>query len=97
MNTNRDGSHGLVSSPSDREIQGTSAFGNATALVSNVRTSSWYKSHVAKRHVGQINNRALIDPPTSESRIAAYLGKLTGRDWTGKRKILSVCLFRNVT
>ena len=97
MNTNRDGSRGLVSSPSDREIQGTSAFGNATALVSNVRTSSWYKSHVAKRHVGQINNRTLIDPPTTESRIVAYLGKLTGRDWTGKRKILSVCLFRNVT
>ena len=77
MITNRDGSHGLVSSPSDREIQGTNAFGNSTALVSDVRTSSLYKSHVAKRHVGQINNRTSIDPPTSESRIAAYLGKLT--------------------
>ena len=77
MNTNRDGSHGLVSSPSDREIQGTSAFGNATALVSNVRTSSWYKSHVAKRDVGHLNNRKLIDPSASESRISAYLGKTT--------------------
>ena len=79
MNTHIDGSSGLVSSPSDREIQGTSAFGIATAPVSNVSASSWYKSHVAKRDVGQINNRTLIDPSASESRISAYLGKKTGR------------------
>ena len=93
MYTNKDGSLGLVSNLSETEIQGISAHENSTALVSNVRTLSWYERHVNKRHVGQISNGMLIDP---RRRIAADLGKLTGRDWAGG-KILAVCLFRNVT
>ena len=93
MYTNKDGSLGLVSNLSETEIQGISAHENSTALVSNVRTLSWYERHVKKRHVGQISNGMLIDP---RRRIAADLGKLTGRDWAGG-KILAVCLFRNVT
>ena len=77
MNIHIDAGGGLVSNPSDREIQGTSALAIATAPVSNVSASSWYKSHVAKRDVGQMNNRTLIDPSASGSRISAYLGKLT--------------------
>ena len=77
MYTNKDGSLGLVSNLSETEIQGISAHENSTALVSNVRTLSWYERHVNKRHVGQINNGMLIDPSPPESRIAADLGKLT--------------------
>ena len=93
MNIHIDESAGFVSNPSDREIQGTSALATATAPVSNVSASSWCKRHVAKRDVGHINNGTLIDPSAPESRISAYLGKTTGRDWTG---ILFVCVFRNV-
>ena len=74
MYTNKDGSLGLVSNLSETEIQGISAHENSTALVSNVRTLSWYERHVNKRHVGQISNGMLIDP---RRRIAADLGKLT--------------------
>ena len=79
MYTNKDGSLGLVSNPSETEIQGISAHENSTALVSNVRTLSWYERHVNKRHVGQINNGMLIDP---RRRIAADLGKLTTFSYT---------------
>ena len=77
MNTHIDGSSGLVSNPSDREIQGTSALATATAPVSDVSAPSWCKHHSAKRDVEHINNGTLIDPSASESRISAYLGKLT--------------------
>ena len=81
MNIHIDADGGLVSNPSDREIQGTSA--HATALVSNVSTLSWNEPRIAKRDIGHLNNRKLIDPSASESRIPAYLGKTTGRDWIG--------------
>ena len=80
MNIHIDESGGFVSNPSDREIQGTSALAPAAAPVSNVSASSWCKRHVAKRDVGNLNNRKLIDPSASESRISAFLGKTTGRD-----------------
>ena len=86
-----DADGGLVSNPSDREMQGSSAHAAAPDL--DAWDLSWVERHVAKRDVGHINNRTLIDPSASESRISAYLGKTTGRDWNG---ILFVCVFRNV-
>ena len=80
MNIHIDADGGLVSNPSDREIQGTSALAtHAAALVSNVSTLSWNEPRIAKRDIGHLSNRKLIDPSTSESRIPAYVGKLTGR------------------
>ena len=78
MNIHIDADGGLVSNPSDREIQGTSALAtHAAALVSNVSTLSWCERHIAKRDIGHLSNRKLIDPSASESRISAYLGKIT--------------------
>ena len=78
MNIHIDANGGLVSNPSDREIQGTSALAaHAAELVSNVSTLSWYEPRIAKRNIGHLNNRKLIDPSASESRIPAYLGKTT--------------------
>ena len=80
MNIHIDADGGLVSNPSDREIQGTSALApHAAALVSNVSTLSWNEPRIAKRDIGHLSNRKLIDPSASESRIPAYLGKTTGR------------------
>ena len=90
MNIHIDESGGLVSNPSDREIQGTSALAAATAPVSNVSASSWCKRHVAKRDVGHLNNRKLIDPSASESRTSACLGKTAGRVLELR---IPVCLF----
>ena len=97
MNVYIDAGGGLVSNPSDREIQGTSALATAAALVSNVSTLSWCERHIAKRDIGHLSNRKLIDPSASESRISAYLGKTTGRVLElGIPVCLFVCLFRNV-
>ena len=94
MNIHIDAGGGLVSNPSDREIQGTSALAaHAAALVSNVSTLSWNEPRIAKRDIGHLSNRKLIDPSASESRIPAYLGKTTRRDWIG---IPVFYLFRSV-
>ena len=52
MNTHIDANGGLVSNPSDREIQGSSAHAAAPNL--DVGTSSWDEPHVAKRDIGQL-------------------------------------------
>ena len=78
MNIHIDADGGLVSNPSDREIQGTSALAtHAAALVSNVSTLSWNEPHVAKRDIGHLSNMKLNDPSTSELSIPAYIGKST--------------------
>ena len=80
MNIHIDADGELVNNPSDREIQGTSALtAHAAELVSNVSTLSWNEPRIAKRGIGHLSNRKLIDPSASESRIPAYLGKTTGR------------------
>ena len=82
MNIHIDADGGLVSNPSDREIQGTSALAaHAAALDSNVSNLSWDEPHVAKRDIGHLSNRKLIEPSAPECRIPAYLAKITGRDW----------------
>ena len=78
MNIHIDAGGGIVSNPSDREIQGTSALAaHAAALVSNVSTLSWCERRIVKRDIEHLSNRKLIDPSESESRISAYLGKTT--------------------
>ena len=78
MNIHIDADGGLVSNPSDREIQGTSALAtHAAALVSDVSTLSWNEPRIAKRDIGHLSNMKLIDPSTSEHSIPAYIGKLT--------------------
>ena len=95
MNIHIDADGGLVSNPSDREIQGTSDFATrAAALVSDVSTLSWNEPRIAKRDIGHLSNMKLIDPSTSELSIPAYIGKLTGRDWI--LDFVFVYLFRSV-
>ena len=78
MNTHIDAIGGLVSNPSDREIRGSSALAaHAAPLDLEVGTSSWNEPHVAKRDIGQLSNRKLIDPSVPECRISAYVGKIT--------------------
>ena len=94
MNIHIDAGGGLVSNPSDREIQGTSALAaHAAAPDLDAWNFSWIEPHAAKRDIGQLSNRKLIDPSASESRISAYLGKTTGRVLEFG---IPVCLFRNV-
>ena len=82
MNIHIDANGGLVSNPSDREIQGSSALAaHAAPLDLDVGNFSWDEPHVAKRDIGQLSNRKLIDPSVPECRISAYVGKITGRDW----------------
>ena len=93
MNIHIDADGGLVSNPSDREIQGTSALAaHAAALVSDVSTLSWNEPRIAKRDIGHLSNMKLNDPSTSELSIPAYIGKTTGRvlDDFGIRVCLSV-------
>ena len=75
MNTHIDANDGLVSNPSDREIQGSSAHAAATNL--HVGISSWDEPHVAKRDIGQRSNMKLNEPSAPECRISAYLDKST--------------------
>jgi len=78
MNIHIDADGGLVSNPSDREIQGTSDFATrAAALVSDVSTLSWNEPRIAKRDIGHLSNMKLNDPSTSEVSIPAYIGKST--------------------
>ena len=94
MNIHIDADGGLVSNPSDREIQGSSAHADARDL--DVWKFSWDEPHAAKRDIGQLSNRKLIEPSASECRIPAYLDKTTGRDWTGDNGIPVSYLFRTV-
>ena len=75
MNINIDADGGLVSNPSDREMQGSSA--HAAATDPNAWELSWVEPHAAKRDIGQLSNRKLIEPSASEYRIPAYLDKIT--------------------
>ena len=75
MNTHIDAIGGLVSNPSDRETRGSRA--HAAPLNLEVGTSSWAERHIAKRDIGQLSNRKLIDPSAPECRISAYVGKIT--------------------
>ena len=78
MNTHIDEIGGLVSNPSDREIRGSSALAaHAAPLDLEVGTSSWNEPHLAKRDIGQLSNRKLIDPSAPECRSSAYVGKIT--------------------
>ena len=79
MNINRDAHDGLVSNPSDREIQETSALAAhaGAARILNVSNLSWDEPHVAKRDIGHLSNRKLIEPSAPECRIPAYLEKIT--------------------
>ena len=78
MNIHIDADGGLVSNPSDREIQGTSALAaHAAALDLDVSNLSWVEPHVAKRDIGHLSNRKLIEPSAPERRIPAYLAKIT--------------------
>ena len=70
MNTHIDAIGGLVSNPSDRETRGSRALAeHAVPLNLEVGISSWAEPHIAKRDIGQLSNRMLIDP--------SYLGKTT--------------------
>ena len=76
MNIHIEAHGGLVSNPSDREIQGTSALAAhaaAAALDLDVSNLSWVEPHVGKRDIGHLSNRKLTDPSASESRIPAHL------------------------
>ena len=87
MNIHIDADGGLVSNPSDREIQGTSDFATrAAALVSDVSTLSWNEPRIAKRDIGHLSNMKLNDPSTSELSIPAYIGKTTGRVLDGRQR-----------
>ena len=76
---------GLVSNPSDREMQGSrrGSSAHAAATDPNAWELSWVEPHAAKRDIGQLSNRKLIEPSASECRIPAYVDKITGRDWMG--------------
>ena len=92
MNLNRDAHVGLVSNPSDREIQRISALAAhaGAARVLNVSNLSWGESHAGKRDIGDLNNRTLIDLTAAGIPIPAHLAKSTGRNWGNK---IPVCLF----
>ena len=66
MNIHIDAIGGLVSNPSERETRGSRGR-TAAPLYLKVGTSSSGESHIAKRDIGQLSNRKLMDP--------SYLGK----------------------
>ena len=74
MNINRDAHGGLVSNPSDREIQGISALTAqaGAAPVLNVSNLSWDEPHAGKRDIGDLNNRTLIDLTAAGIPIPAH-------------------------
>ena len=78
MNTHIDANGGLVSNPSARGTRGSSALAaHAAPLNLEVGTPSWGEPHIAKRDIGQLSNRKLIDPSAPECRISAYVDKIT--------------------
>ena len=74
MNTHIDAIGGLVSNPSERETRGSRGR-TAPPLDLKVGIFSSGEPHTAKRDIGQLSNRKLMDP--------SYLGKTTGRDCDG--------------
>ena len=68
MNIHIDAIGGLVSNPSERETRGSRGR-TAPPLNLEVGTFSSGESHIAKRDIGQLSNRKLMDP--------SYLGKTT--------------------
>ena len=76
---------GLVSNPSDREMQGSrrGSSAHAAATDPNAWELSWVEPHADKRDIGQLSNRKLIEPSASGCLIPAYVDKITGRDWMG--------------
>ncbi len=84
MNIHIDADGGLVSNPSDREIQGSSAHAAARDL--DIWNFSCDEPHAAKRDIGQLSNRKLIEPSASECRIPAYLDKITDKEFRGSRR-----------
>ena len=75
MNIHIEAHGGLVSNPSNREIQGTSALAAhaAAALDLDVSNLSWVEPHVEKRDIGHLNNRKLIDLSAAGIPIPAHL------------------------
>ena len=78
--TMSDANGGLVSIPSDREMQGPrrGSSAHAAATDPNAWELSWSEPHADKRDIGQLSNRKLIEPPASGYRIPAYVDKITG-------------------
>ena len=71
MNLHRDAHVGLVSNPSDREMQGSSAHTAAPDL--DAWNLSWVEPHAGKRDIGHLNNRKLIDLSDAGIPIPAHL------------------------
>ena len=67
MNTHIDPNGGLVSNPSARETRGSRA--HTAPLNLEVANPSWGEPRIAKRDVGQLSNRKLMD--------SSYIGKIT--------------------
>ena len=88
MNINRDAHGGLVSNPSAREMQGSSAHTAAPDL--DAWNSSWVEPLAGKRDIGHLNNRKLIDLSDAGIPIPAHLAISTGRDC---RNRIPLCLF----
>ena len=80
MNINRDAHGGLVSNPSAREMQGSSAHTAAPDL--DAGNLSWGEPHAGKRDIGDLNNRTLIDLTAAGIPIPAHLAILTERHTT---------------
>ena len=70
MNINRDAHGGLVSNPSAREMQGSSAHTAAPDL--DAGNLSWSEPHAGKRDIGDLNNRTLIDLTAAGIPIPAH-------------------------
>ena len=71
MHINRDAHGELVSNPSAREMQGSSAHTAAPDL--DAGNLSWGESHAGKRDIGDLNNRTLIDLTAAGIPIPAHL------------------------
>ena len=75
MHINRDAHGELVSNPSAREMQGSSAHTAAPDL--DAGNLSWSEPHAGKRDIGDLNNRTLIDLTAAGIPIPAHLAILT--------------------
>ena len=75
MHINRDAHGELVSNPSAREMQGSSAHTAAPDL--DAGNLSWGEPHAGKRDIGDLNNRTLIDLTAAGIPIPAHLAKST--------------------
>ena len=73
MNIHIEAHGGLVSNPSDREMQGSSAHTTAPDL--DAWNLSWVEPLAGKRDIGDLNNRTLIDLTAAGIPIPAHLAK----------------------